>query len=611
MHVELVRQVCYAAIFFMMYWLVQSRSQLWRFGAAVSILGFVVSIVGLVFHRLAPGKVYGILEYEQSMPMTPYLNKNHFANLLVMTFPVTAALIFLSIERSSFLRDPSWRAKILWFSSREASKIYLPAAVLVVQLTAILTSASRSGLVGSAAAASTFILLWGARSGKWVRTMALMGTVTVIMVLGSFQSKPLAAKLRLLRDAPASDLAVQFRLSNWRDAVRMFGDFPVFGVGAGGFHELFPLYKSIPERGSYTQVHFYHVENEFLEGLVETGTAGTLLITAVAVVLAGAFLKYWRQKEDTSKTAEWLALGAASGAVGMLAHSTTDFALHVPANAALFACFAGVLARLCWGVLFSASAGQSVQPSASLPGRLGRFFIGLFLVAGVWMAAAPFLWRQWRSDHFYQLAQDAVDQMAQKNVISRPLVTSAYGYLLKAKPYAAGQARYHFAVGRANAYFGLLSGAQPAQQNNRFRQSESALKKAILMEPLNAAYQYTLGWLYEEWGKPAEAAAYLRNAARLEPKNPIYHFKFGANQARLGNQMEAHTAFKEAVHINFNYLEPVLTALVDAHWPLDPDKLQELLPEENSVKGLRQQMAIFFERRHEVKLAEAIRGPVL
>ena len=38
----------------------------------------------------------------------------------------------------------------------------------------------------------------------------------------------------------------------------------------------------------------------------------------------------------------WIRLGAAIGCCGLLAHSFGDFNLHIPANAAWFAFFAGI-----------------------------------------------------------------------------------------------------------------------------------------------------------------------------------------------------------------------------------------------------------------------------
>lgn len=592
MRTEVARAAAYGAAFFIAYWLIQDRPQLRRFATAVMVIGFTVSMVGLVCHRLAPEKLYGFLEFKQSAPITPYLNKNHFANLLVMTFPVTLGFMFLEIARSSFVREPSWRGKILWFASKETTRVYLAGGALAVQLAGILTSASRGGLLGLAAAAASFVFLWGLGSRKKWFGMALLATVVVIAaILGAYQAKPLMAKLRMMKNAPTEDLAIRFRLSNWRDSLRMFRDFPVTGIGAGGFQELFPLYKSIPERAVYSQVRFYHAENELLEGLVETGVVGSLLLAVFSVSLAASFTRRRSSKEEGSKTVEWLSLGLASGAAGMTAHSFVDFSMHVPANMALLAALGGVLARLSWGGPLLSERAVSGGP---LPQRPGRLIVSLGIVAVAAFLAGPFLWRQWRSDYYYTQARNVMNHMTEQGEVSRPLVVSAYQDLLRMQPDAGGQARFHFSIGKVYVYFGLLSKGQGSRRETWFQQAEQSLKRAVELEPLNAMHQYALGWLYEEWGRSSQAARYLRNAARLAPKNAFYHFKLGENQTRLGEQASARAAFKETVGINQEYLIPVLKVLVSAHSVSGPEDLSGLLPHGKPRKELEEQAANFF-----------------
>ena len=59
------------------------------------------------------------------------------------------------------------------------------------------------------------------------------------------------------------------RMHIHNDVLKMFLDFPLFGVGSGGFGQIFSAYSSLG-----TDVVFKHAESDWLHFLAETGLAG-------------------------------------------------------------------------------------------------------------------------------------------------------------------------------------------------------------------------------------------------------------------------------------------------------------------------------------------------
>ena len=453
------------------------------------------------------------------------------------------------------------------------------------------------GLLG---ALGSFIALLLFSRRKQVIAFVLLAIIVAVTIFAVYQVHPLIYKLKLLGSV-GQDHALVFRLSNWKDTIRIFLDFPWVGIGAGSFDELFPFYKTIPEKAIFSQVHFHYAENEFLQGLAEMGIIGSGLLGAFGFVLVVSFVKNWRQ--ITSKTAMWLSLGMACGCVGMLTHSLVDFPTHIPSNMALFAVLGGMLLRFgASDPLFPPNeTGGESQPLFSPP-----FFLRAACVILILFLIIPLLWRQRSSEHYYLKASEIISRLSKEREITPGPVLTAYEYLLKERKLGGEEeSRIAFALSRVYTYLGLLRSGEA--RVSWFRQAEQALHRAVKRAPFNAAYHYALAWLYQEWGKVEAASPYLRNATYLEPQNPFYRFKFGKNQFALGKEQPAQILFKETIRINGAYVEPVLRFLTSSQREVTLDQLQVLLPEDARREEVKHYLAAFFDQRGDFQIAEGIR----
>jgi O-antigen ligase len=115
-------------------------------------------------------------------------------------------------------------------------------------------------------------------------------------------------------------------------------DFWVTGSGGGTFAVVFPAYR---DQG--LAPHLYvHAHNDYLESLLEYGVLGVVLPGGIVLLSVAAALRVLYRRRDPLPRG--MAFASLMGIMAILIHSTADFNLHIPANAALFV----VLISLPW-----------------------------------------------------------------------------------------------------------------------------------------------------------------------------------------------------------------------------------------------------------------------
>ena len=138
-------------------------------------------------------------------------------------------------------------------------------------------SGSRSTLLLVAAALVAGAIWFSLRSKGWRRTLPLAVAIAVVLAIHvalyfgyrGLSYSMLGEKL----DPQSLNLALSYRPEIWAAAVRMYLEFPLFGLGQGAFYRL----SAVPEfSGSkfLVDMNGEGVHNEFLRILVELGPVG-------------------------------------------------------------------------------------------------------------------------------------------------------------------------------------------------------------------------------------------------------------------------------------------------------------------------------------------------
>jgi O-antigen ligase len=265
---------------------------------------------GLIYWRVAsPGWTFG-----------PYVNHNHYAGLMEMLIPLSAASALPALRKHA-------SALALGF-------------VILIPIASVLLAGSRGGFISLVVEVllAAVLVSWRAPQHAYRITALVGGAAILSAALLFFWMAPYQIEERLTRmgdGAHLSEVELGNRLAVSRDSLRILGDHPWMGVGLGSFETVFPRYQSFPSDAGWDHAH-----NDYAEVLAETGlTGGALVLCALGLFF---FLAFRNLRERLRGPTGQIQFAAALGCCGLLVHSFADFNLHIPANAAWFAVCAAI-----------------------------------------------------------------------------------------------------------------------------------------------------------------------------------------------------------------------------------------------------------------------------
>lgn len=280
-------------------------------------VGSLLALEGLVQAQSShPYWLYGVtaipgIGSHETGVFGPYYNRDHYSNLIAMAGSVTAALLGYRVRQKSF---SSLKAFV---ASTDFSMNVALLVGLVLMIVASAAAGSRGGIV--ALAVGLLVALGPAALARPRLALAgLIGCLAVLFITGV----PAAFARMGDADFEASRLMV------WRDMVRLPTFFPLFGCGIGAFAPAYWPYQRVV-RFEY----WPHVHNEYIQWILETGLAGSLIALYV-------LRQTWVAAPRILRSLE--ARPALAGLAAALTHALVDCTLRIPANAA----WAWVLAAL-------------------------------------------------------------------------------------------------------------------------------------------------------------------------------------------------------------------------------------------------------------------------
>lgn len=187
----------------------------------------------------------------------------------------------------------------------------------------------------------------------------------------------------LFADTPVSNLLpenVKNRLENinfaqhsvlergtfYKDAVKLFQDYPLFGAGGGAWSALYEKYQNNPYVSR--QAH-----NFFLQYLVEVGLVGLLVFLAFLAYVFYTFIRSYGRKSDHSGDSHFIYFIVA---ISLLIHSIIDFDLSYV--------YLGILVFLCMGAMVSRTGDAPFKWDLDKP-VVNKTFPALLLVLSITM----------------------------------------------------------------------------------------------------------------------------------------------------------------------------------------------------------------------------------
>lgn len=258
-----------------------------------------------------------------------FVNRNHLAGYLEMTLACGIGLLLALRDDKPF----SW-INLLQLLMGPKARLRL---ALVIMVIALVMTHSR---MGNAAFFASLLLVGGLfvliekehrlRNGLILASLILIDVLVISQYFGLEKLKDRVLNTRLhdvVVDGEVVQQANEVRDDVFGYAIPLLWERPITGQGAGSFEAVFPQYP-----GADIRLNFDHAHSDYLQFAIEFGLLGSLPLAAfVLLALWHALRALWRRE---SVYRSGVGFAATMGIIALLIHSSTDFNLQIPANAA-------------------------------------------------------------------------------------------------------------------------------------------------------------------------------------------------------------------------------------------------------------------------------------
>jgi len=471
-----------------------------------------------------------------------FFNPNSLGGFLAMIAPLALA---------ATLADSTLWRRLLWGFSA------------IALASAIIPTKSKGAMVACAAALLLYLVLLAWQSPRLRRLAAV---VVITGVVATVAAGVLAFQVPPARDWFVHTLRLDsqsnmFRMLTWKGTLRLFDAHPGLGVGPGAFKYVYPRYAI----AGYTEA----AHQNYLQMFAELGTVGgivflwllaSILLTGGRAITAARDLprRYW-------------AIGGVCSVAALMVHSLLDYDWYIGAINLSFWLVAGMLAYAVHAQPVVATANAESTPKGStkrgrqrpsaamkgaqptpVPDLPGRAFRWPRLAAG---RASPAGQRMLYLAAWSGLlgavvvaAILATTAPARNTIAQRTMDTGdAYATSGSKQAGAMALAQYDRArqldPGWAEAWerYGLLLGLM------RINDGVKAVRHAQELSPTSFRPWSTLGQLYEEEGRLADAIPCFERALVLFPNHTRTIRRLAEAYQKVGKQEKALAVYQRLV----------------------------------------------------------------
>ena len=311
--------------------LFRSRTHLAALLITVVAVGLAVVALGLL-QMLGPyTRQVGLftLSEDGGAPFGPFVNRNNAAGWLTL-----AAGAGISLLGMGGKDERQWAYRGATGSLTDLRLV--TAVVVALLLGGIVTTLSRGGMVAAAVGLTAAVAAAVAHTRRLLAVGGGLSALALSIGLAFWVGRMDMVGQRFDQAAGELERGANVRTTVWADGLSAVGSFPLFGSGLGGFPYLQRL-----RQGEYMDATAFRAENQYVEALTTGGVPAFLLLLAAA---GTATWTAWRLTAlEVEHEAGVLGPGFLFLVVAQAVHALTDFGLHVPANACLFALLVGAM----------------------------------------------------------------------------------------------------------------------------------------------------------------------------------------------------------------------------------------------------------------------------
>jgi len=298
-------------------------------------LGCFEAGYGIIQHLLSWNKISGATNHYDLWVAGTYINRNHFAGVMELTFPFAFASAFYSYQLWS---DPRHRAMSVNSGSDGDSSLGFRTVfflfLVVMMVLGVIFSFSRGGIlsVSFTLMALSLLTLLKVRRKSWGMVIVSLAALAVGFSLWIGIG---TVVFRFQQMGQSSYLHTSERSMIWSDTLHLLRENPILGTGLGTFGEALRPFQT-----RLVNMYIDHAHNDYLEFASDTGAVGFSLLFLPIFYLLGRMIIVFLK--DPRRYRGAILLGCIGSTLGLLIHSLTDFNLHIPANALIFAVVLGI-----------------------------------------------------------------------------------------------------------------------------------------------------------------------------------------------------------------------------------------------------------------------------
>ncbi len=315
----------YFLIFCLMLVLVKNTKRVRLFAGVIILSGVFQAVYGSLM--TLSGLEYSFFfekEFFRGKATGTFISRNHFSGYLEMCLAIGIGLLISSLYTTSSV---SWRElfhRII--SSILGSKVRLRIG-LALMVIALVMSHSRMGNTAFFTSLTVMGVLYLLIVKKPPRSVVILFVSLIVIdvfIVGAWFG--IDEVMQRLENTSANS---ESRDEVIRDTLSMIKEYPLVGTGGGTYEISFLRYKS-----EDISIYYHHAHNDYLEFLAEYGVIGmSFLVLLVISSLASALFALRKRNHALLKG---MAFSSSMGIIAILIHSTVDYNLQIPSNAALF-----------------------------------------------------------------------------------------------------------------------------------------------------------------------------------------------------------------------------------------------------------------------------------
>ena len=516
------------------------------FAALLSLIAIIEFVTESLDYPLPHNKIFWIRELSHGgTPMGPYVNRNHYAGLMEMIFPLVLAM-FLAY-RPMIIRLSLKRRIADLFNQKRVNQHFFYGTAAILIATSVLLSLSRGGILTLSVSMIIFSVMLIAKA-KQKKTGLFIGFIVIIVLFLTGTSGWDAIFKRFENTRNQSGSIYDHRLIIWEDSIQIIRDFPLVGTGAGSLEKIYPLYRSLPGNDILEHAHNDYLEFFCTGGIILPVLMGTCLFS----ILFPATVSIARRREWYSIL---LFTGSITSISAILLHSLVDFNMQVGANGLYFFLVLALTVSAANTRMRSGLAATYLKPSKTPPYLAGIAAI-FFLIAVIYIHGGALIADACFSDYPDIATTSDIPEKKVREINQA------------AKTAAAFDALNPLYAHRVASTASLLSDNSEALNH---------YAKSLRLDPENSRYLMDAAAFMHRQGNHDLAEILFNDSMQTDQKNMAAYIKYAAMLFKINQPGKSLAVLKQAISVNPRITDACLALMILNH--IDEDRMHLALPD--------------------------------